>query len=350
MSDNLSKRVKEAMIKDEICHREPEFTKLLSDVRKKLLEIVYADDSYTTIVFTGSGTAAMESVISSVPKEGHLAILNNGVYSDRLVKIARSYGMGITEISIGNNYPNLKELEKILADKKITHFAMVHHETVTGMLNPLTEIGELCKRFDKKLVVDVISTIATEDIDVRRDNISFLMASSNKGTQGPEGLSFVIAKKEELKKMKNTMRNYYLNLYMNYESQEMAGQCLFTPAVRIFSGLNEALDELKDEGLNNRISRYKELAKTMRAGIKKLGFVIMIKQEHRSNTVTVVYLPENMNYEELHSKLKKKGFVIYGGKSFNNKQTFRLCTFGDIYQEDILRFLKAFEEVFRDYK
>lgn len=327
------------MIEDEISHREPEFTELLQGVRKKITRLVKGNEAFTTIMFTGSGTSALDATISSLPQNSYLAILNNGVYAERLQKIVQRYNFNFQEINF-TGYPDLEKIEDTLQNSKMTHFLCVHHETCEGLLNPLNQVGTLCKKYNKILIVDAISSIAVQDIDVCRDNISFLIGSSNKGIGGAEGLSFIVVKKSELEKSQGQGRSFYLDLYSNYRKQK-SGQTLFTPGVRIFSGLNEALHELNDETLEKRIERFSEIAKTLRVGIQKLGFEILTDLRHASNTVTWIGLG-NRSYQELYNKLKEQGFVIYSGKDGNSA---RLCTFGNLHKKDIESFLKTLEEI-----
>ncbi len=339
MANNLSKGVKLELSSGEICHREPEFTQLLGKVRENILNIVNGNEEFTTVMITGSGTAAIEATISSLPKETHIGILNNGTYGERIKKITERYNIPFTEIKT-ESFPNLTKVENLIKDEKITHFAFVHHETSTGMLNPLEEISELCKNNNKTLIVDAISSIAVQELDIAKNNVDFLIGSSNKGIAGPEGLSFIIVKKEELEKTKDQGRNFYFDLYNNYKKQEK-GQTPFTPAVRIFSGLNKGLDELNEEGVENRIKRFENISRTLREGMISFGFEILTDLDHASNVTTLIKL-KNKSYDKLYSELKKKGFIIYSGI---NKETFRLCTFGDLKVEDILEFLDAIKEV-----
>ncbi|MFC2048879.1 pyridoxal-phosphate-dependent aminotransferase family protein [Elusimicrobiota bacterium] len=337
MANNLSNRVKAAMVREEISHREPEFTELLQEVRRKIKDLAGGDEGYAVIMFTGSGTAALDSAIGSLSKNSHLAILNNGVYGQRLINIARQYGFHIEEV-VFHGYPELTKIEEVMSSTDITHMLMVHHETSSGLLNPLKQIGDMCKKYKKELIVDAISSIAVQNIDVIKDNISFMIGSSNKGIGGAEGLSFIVAKKTELNNVDSRKQSYYLDLRSNYEKQER-GQTLFTPAVRIFSGLNEALDELKEETIENRIRRFNRIAEKLRNGLKRLGYEILTDLEHPSNTVTLVNLG-NIGYQELYTILKKEGFVIY---SSAETTAFRLCTFGDLWMKDIQKFLEALE-------
>jgi 2-aminoethylphosphonate-pyruvate transaminase len=226
-----------------------------------------------------------------------------------------------------------------MRDDEIEYVAMVHHETSSGTLNPLNMVGKLCKKYNKKLIVDAISSIAVQDIDVVKDGITYLAGSSNKGIGGPEGISFVIVEKAEFEDMIG--RNFYLSLRENKFKQD-EGQTLFTPAVRIFMGFNEALDELREEGLDNRKKRFAEIALVLRSGMKELGFKQLT--EVPSNVTTLFELGNN-TFTELHKKLKMHNFIIYTGRDSN---TFRLCTFGDLVKEDAERFIEIMRKLQND--
>jgi len=333
MANNINEEVKKAMIAEDLCHREEEFTKLLQRVRGKLTEVVKAGSEYSVVIINGSGTAALESIIGSLDKEKcKLLILENGHYGQRLYHISGRYGFKSTEVMVFDKVFKMNDVEDLLKNEEITHVAMVHHETSTGTLNPLTMVGRLCKQYNKKLIVDAISSIAVHDIDVIRDNISFLAGSSNKGIGGPEGISFVVGKKAEIAEMIG--RSPYLSLRENMEKQN-EGQTLFTPAVRIYQGFDKALDLLREEGLEERQKRFAEIAFTLRAGMKELGFELMTQSP---SNVSSLYSIGKHDFKSLHKTLKTEGYVIYTGI---DDKTFRLCTFGELTVNDIKNFLEV---------
>jgi len=336
MANNLSDRVKQAMIAGNICHREEEFTKLLQRVRGKLMELVKANDDYSVIILTGSGTSAVESIIGSLPMwDTRLLVLSNGHYGDRIQSICGRYNIQYDKY-VSDKTMKVSEIEKEIRQEGITHVAMVHHETSTRTLNPLRMIGKLCLKYNKKLIVDAVSSIGVHNLNVVADNIDFMAGSSNKGIGGPEGISYVVAKKDSMEDF--SPRNYYLGLVENLDKQN-EGQTLFTPAVRIFMGFDEALNELRDEGLDNRQKRFAEIAQTLRAGMSELGFKMLT--ECPSNVATL-YDIGKYNFQELHKKLKSQNYIIYTG---TNERNFRLCTYGDLNKKDIENFLEEFKKI-----
>lgn len=228
-------------------------------------------------------------------------------------------------------------------DKGIDVVAMVHQETSTGMINPVRKVGELCKKYQRTLVVDAISSLAGEKLSVREDNIDFCISGANKAIASFPGLSFVCAKRDKLDSTKDNRRTFYLDLYTHFYNEEILNGPPFTPAVQIFFALETALDELIAEGIDNRVNKYKSLAETVRNGLAKLGLELFLPPQYRSNTVTSVLLPQGISFESLHNKLKAKGFIIYAGKGPLSGKTFQVANMGALTTEDIYKFLEAFK-------
>ncbi len=208
--------VKQALVVPDICPREQEFGDLGGKIRKKVVAVVNGEDSHTAVVLAGSGTAAVESCLSSVIGENHhVLILDNGAYGKRAEQIVNSYGISSTVYRIDwGEYPDLNKIEQLIQQTPdLTHFFFVHHETTTGMLNPLPELIQLCQQYNLVSIVDAMSSYAGMPIDVRKTPIDYLISSSNKCIQGFAGISMVIAKQKELESTeKIPLRNFYLNL------------------------------------------------------------------------------------------------------------------------------------------
>jgi len=239
--------VKQALMVPDICPREQEFGDLTQAVLNKVVQVVNGESTHTAVIFTGSGTAGVEAALSSVvPPEGKILILDNGAYGKRAETIIQAYGIPYrTHRLVWGDYPDVDAVEAIFKeDSELTHFVFVHHETTTGMLNPLPELLELCQKYEIDSIVDAMSSYAGLPIDMRELPIDYLISSSNKCIQGMAGTSFVIANKEKLAKTAEIPpRNLYLNLWGNHSYIEKTGQFQFTPPVQIVYALNQALDE-----------------------------------------------------------------------------------------------------------
>ena len=348
-------RVKEAALAPDICHRRPDFENVYSEVRQKLLKLFNAnEEDFTTVVVSGSGTASNETVLSSVVEDGKkVLVISNGEFGNRLKGIIECYKLGLNSVEFKwGEYPDLKKIEdELKKDKDISLVSMVFHETSTGMINPVHEVGELAKKYGKMYHVDTISAIGGEDINVVRDNIDFCTGVPNKAVSGQPGVSFICVRKSAYEKIENTVprRNIYLNLQHHVRMAESKNQTPNTPSVVMFITLNKALDVLFEEGQKEIIKRYKENAKIIRDGVKRLGLKLLIEDENiLSNTVTSVFLPKDKDIHKFMDKMEEKGYVMYLGKGELLEQNmFQIANMGQIYAEDSKTFIKTLEEVLK---
>lgn len=345
---NVTERVRKALAGPDICHREKEFSELMAGIRRKMLKLFGISQTHTVALITGSGTAALESMLCSFAEKGkRTLVLSNGVYGERMRKILELHGTPANALTAApGDFPSFSQIESFLKrDRSIDGIALVHHETSTGMLNPLTGIGEIAKKHGKTLLVDAISSLGAEPVDLK--NIGLLAGSAGKCLHGYPGLSFVILSKEEAVKLRHKHpSSLYLDLY-NTLTHEERDDTPFTPAVQLFYAFDAALDELAQEGLSNRIRRYEERSRLLEEGFIQLGLRFLVPSERRSHVLTALWLPQGLAYEKLHSELKKAGFVIYAGQSNFSGKIFRISNLGDMSDEDIRRFLKTLRSIIR---
>lgn len=346
-----SNNVKFAQVVPDICPREKEFGEVMEFVSKELTNFVAANDKYTTVLFAGSGTAAVEAVLSSVIDKGTILIINNGAYGERMCSIAEIYGLNYIEYkSSAIDEINLGELEEIIKENPsdLTHVAVVHHETTTGILNNIKGIGKICKKYNLDMIVDAMSSFAGIPINMDDINIKYLVSSSNKCIQGMAGISFVITNKESLQKIKNIKpRNLYLNLYKQYSYFKENYQMQFTPPVQVLFALKQAIVEAKKETIEKRYNRYKSCCKILWDGLDRLKLKRLVKDENASMLLTSIVEPEvpGYSFDELHDYLYKRGFTIYPGK-VSSSNTFRIANIGDIYPENMKKFIEILSEYF----
>lgn len=341
--------VKYAQIVPDICPREKEFGDLMESISNDLTKIAGGDKNYTCVLFGGSGTAAMEAVINSVvPPNKKILIINNGAYGERMVEIAKAYNIDYINLKFEcEKLPKLDKIENALKnDLEIACVSMVHHETTTGLLNPIKDIGKLAKKYNKVFIVDTISSFAGVPIDIKKFNIDFMFSTSNKCIQGMAGVCFIICKEEELEKTKTyPKRSVYLNLYEQYNYFKKYHQMRFTAPVQVMYALRKAIDEFLEEGYENRIARYTKNWEVLRKGIEKIGFEILTQPEDESHLLITLLYPKdpNFDFDKLHDKLYEKEFTIYPGK-LGKKTTFRLANMGAIDYKDIEKFLTTLKE------
>jgi len=349
-----SDTVKYAQLVPDICPREEDFGKVMEGIRKDLTKIAGEGEEYTSILFAGSGTAAMEATISSVvAPEKKILIINNGAYGERLAKIAKTHTLNLIEKKF--RWGKKIEIDDIKTalneDNDIAYLAMVHHETSTGILNPIKKIGKIAKKNDCTFIVDTISSFAGIPFSIKDCHIDFMMSTSNKCIQGIAGVSFVICKKSVLEKIKDYPRkSFYLDLYSQYDFLESKKQTRFTPPVQVIYALRQAIDEFFEEGAKNRYNRYRQSYNTLVKGLLDRGFEIFLEDDvEHSNILTTVIEPDhhNFSFQAFHDKLFDRGFTIYPGK-LKNENTFRVAVMGAIDYTDIEIFLDAVDEVLNE--
>jgi 2-aminoethylphosphonate-pyruvate transaminase len=342
--------VKKALLVPDICPREPEFGNLLEEIGKDLTRIVHGEGQCTCVLFAGSGTAAVEAaILSAVPPGKKIAVAINGAYGQRMIRISRAFGIPCLEIPFSWDEPvHPDRVDSALRkDGQAAVLAMVHHETTSGLLNPLDLVGEVAKSHGCTYLVDAISSFAGIPIRMDSSKADLLVSSSNKCIQGMAGLSFVICRNSALKQMgSHPPRSFYLDLVAQHDFMVKEHQMRYTPPVQIVYALKQAIAEYFQEGETQRHERYRNNWRTMRNGIAELGFDFLLDSAHESQLILTVLEPESKAFQftPFHDALKKKGFTIYPGKIPEIK-AFRVGTIGDIFPDDVRAFLVAVKEI-----
>ncbi len=347
---STSKGVRAVMIRD-WCTWDEDYNSIVQEVRKKLVQLATKKEGYTSVLMQGSGTFSVESVVGTMmPKgKGKLLVLTNGAYGERIVTIAEYLNIPCVALDGGEfNPPDLEQLEeKLKTDLSITHVAVVHCETTTGILNPVKEIGKIVKQHNRKFFVDAMSSFGGIPFDMDAMSVDFMVSSANKCIQGVPGFGFIIAKKDELQKCSGNARSLSLDAYAQWAEMEKGnGKWRFTSPTHTVRAFKQALIELQEEGgVEARYKRYMENHRILVEGMEKLGFKTVIKKEWQSPIITSFYSPksERYNFKEFYARLKAKGFVIYPGK-LTKVDAFRIGNIGHVFPEDMENLLKAVKE------
>jgi len=241
------------------------------------------------------------------------------------------------------------EVEAALAaHPDVSHVALVHHETTTGLLNPVAEVARVAQRRGRRVIVDAMSSLFGEPLDVCQEPLDFVTASANKCLQGVPGVSFVLARRSALEALRGRApRSVYLDLHSHFATQEH-DNTPFTPAVQVLHAMEQALAELAQEGLSRRVARYAENARVLREGLGRLGLEILVAPERRSNILTTFRLPSGLAYDALHDALKRRGYVIYAGQGDLRTYAFRVANMGTLTPRDMAGVVQAFAAAFAE--
>jgi 2-aminoethylphosphonate-pyruvate transaminase len=347
----LTDRVRRSLLQPDLCHRESEFFDLQDEARSRLLRVYGLDPrEWTAVLMTGSGTAAVESMVASVvPSTGRLLVIENGVYGERIAQMCAQYGISHERVS--GAWMDAPDLHAIAAraeragseGKPFSHVAVVHHETTTGRLNDLKALGDLCRTRDLRLLVDGVSSFGAEEIDFTDSSLAAVAATANKCLHGVPGASFVMVRRESL--ASSCSRTYYLDLG-RLAGQQDRRNTPFTPAVHAYYALVEALREFEEQG--GRAARYRQysaLAEQVRVGLAEMGIEGVLPPVESSVVLRSYRLPAGLSYARLHDELKAGGFVIYAGQGGLSQTLFRISTMGNLTRPDIDRLLTCFAKL-----
>lgn len=342
--------VRAAMLQDS-CTWDADYNQgVVEPIRRELVRLAtgpeYQSD-YSAVLLQGSGSYVVESVLgSAIGVDECLLIINNGAYGARMGEMARCLGLRHHQLDCGETTrPEPAAIEAMLAcHPEITHLAMVHCETTTGMLNPLDEVAALCQRRGIRLIVDAMSSFGGIPIDMGRLGIEFLISSANKCIQGVPGFGFVIARRAALAACAGRARSVSLDLHAQWQTMEQqGGKWRFTSPTHTVLAFAQALRELDEEGgIEARHQRYSENQRTLVAGMAALGFAPLLPEQWQSPIITAFYSPAHPDYRfaDFYQRLKAQGFVIYPGK-VSQADCFRIGNIGDVTPERVRELLAA---------
>lgn len=343
---SMTDRVRAALAGEDVCHREPEFKALVLRVREKIAR-VYGAPGYVPVLVGGSGTSAVETMLSAIGREEKSLVVANGVYGERMAAMLKAQGKPHEVVSAPwTNGMDLAAAEKALATGAFRFVLAVHHETTTGRLNDVAALGALCKRFGVGLVLDAVSSFAGEDIRFDEWNLEALAATANKCIHGAPGVSFVLVRESALARPTGAT-SVYLDLH-RHAAEQAKGGTPFTLPTHVTFAFDAALDELAESGgWKTRHALYTARSKRVRTALRELGVSVLLDREDAYGaTLTSFRLPEGKTYDALHGRLKDEGFVIYAGQGKFDGAIFRIAVMGELAEADLDRLVGALRAFF----
>ena len=329
--------------------RDPAFIALTAEMRARLLSVAGGEGTHAAVPLQGSGTFIVEAAIATLVAPGDkLLVLVNGSYGERMVAIARRMGRAVEALRWPEDRPvePARVAEALRADAAITHVALVHCETTTGILNPLEAIAAVVEEGGRALLLDAMSSFGALPIDLAATPVTAVLASSNKCLEGVPGLGFALVRPAALERAKGVSPSLSFDLHAQWKGFEADGQWRFTPPVQVVAALVEALRRLEAEGgPAARLARYQDNFDTLWAGMRRLGFALFLDEAVQAPIIATFHLPaeRGLAFRPFYDALAARGFLIYPGK-LTQAETFRIGCIGALDRGDFERLLGAVSE------
>ena len=340
-----SDTVKQAMLRD-WGSRDAAFIAMNRDMCGRLVALAGAEQTHVCVPLQGSGTFAIEATIATVlPRDGKLLVLVNGAYGKRMVQIARVMGRAVEALEWREDQPVDPEAldQRLGEDGDITHVAVVHCETTSGILNPIEAVAEVAAEHRKALIIDAMSAFGALPLDAREIPFAAVVASSNKCLQGVPGMGFALIRRDVLEGCKGNAHSLSLDLFDQWQGFEKNGQWRFTPPTQVIAAFVRALDEHAAEGgVEGRGARYARNHEILVDGMEALGFRCLLAKEDQAPIIVTFHMPADplFAFADFYERLSAKGFLIYPGK-LTVADSFRIGCIGDLGEAEMRAALSA---------
>ena len=338
--------VKQQMLFDH-CTWDDDYKQITHQIRRGLLDLAHVSpEEYTAVLMQGSGTFGVESVLTSIPgANDELLICANGAYGERMTDIAEHAGIKYQLYNEHyNKVPNAQKIGEMLdADPAITHVAMVHSETTSGILNDIEAVGKVVKEKGRIFIVDAMSSFGGVDIPVKDWGIDFIISSANKCIQGVPGFSFIIARKDLLEASAGNARSLSLDLYDQWKTMEVDGKWRFTSPTHVVLAFAQAMKELKEEGgIEARSRRYLNNNRLLIKRMEEMGIRPYIDDTHQGPIITTFFYPDEcrFTFSQMYEFIKDRGYAIYPGK-VTEAETFRIGNIGRSMKKILKKYARS---------
>ncbi|TLZ01492.1 MAG: 2-aminoethylphosphonate--pyruvate transaminase, partial [Gammaproteobacteria bacterium] len=311
-----SLRTKQSMLRD-WGSWDGDFNSITGRVRERLLQIVHGSGTHECVPMQGSGTFSVEAAVGTlVPRAGHVLVPQNGAYCQRIARICRVLGRRLTTIDYAENTQvAAADIERALrADPSITHVALVHCETSTGILNPLEEVAQVVSRHGRGLIVDAMSSFGALEIDARTTPFDAVVAASGKCLEGPPGMGFVIVRREPLERCEGNCHSLSLDLHDQWVYMKKTTQWRYTPPTHVVAAFDAAIAQyLEEGGLVARGARYAQNCRTLIEGMSRLGLKSFLPAAIQAPIIVTFFAPESPRYvfKDFYDAVKAHGYILY---------------------------------------
>ncbi|MGM9516569.1 2-aminoethylphosphonate aminotransferase [Roseateles sp. DB2] len=331
--------------------RTPESQVMIRRIQQQLARIVSLPPEVVVVPMQGSGTFAVESMLSSLlAEQDHVLVVENGAYSARMAEICRRYGIRHTVLSMSHEQGlDLARVEQALQRQEgITHIAATHFETALGVRNDIAGLSQLARRCGQKLLLDTISSFGALPLELAHESFAALALSANKCLHGLPGVAFVIVQQAALGRLQRP-RTLALDLTEQHRELERSGQWRFTPPLQILRALDVALGEYFEQGAQpGRLARYEQCSTRLMAGMRRIGLELVLDPAHTAPLIYTVKPRAGLALDVagMESFLAERGLVIYPTKHAH-PNTFRVGVIGELHLGDIDALIDAIDAYLR---
>ena len=352
---NVHPRVLQAMTAPILGHLDSQFFEVMEDVCDMLRQ-VYHTDNYMTLPLSSTGTGAMEASCVNLLEPGDTAIVcRNGYFGDRLADIAKRCGAEVFVVdSSWGNPVDIEALgEELNKHPKVKMVGMVHAETSTGSLSPLTRAIELAHEHDALIVVDAVTSLGSHDVRMDEWDIDVCYSASQKCLGAPPGLAPISLGSRAMgviNERKTPVQSFYFNLkdLQAYWSETHAYH--HTSPISMTYALRESLRMMMEEGIDERLKRHARTSAALRAGVEALGLEVLADPQYRLNPLTAALIPEGVDEAVVRRQLiKDYNIEIGGGLGDLQGKVWRIGLMGESAREsNVFAFLSALERILPD--
>ncbi|MEX2556071.1 MAG: aminotransferase class V-fold PLP-dependent enzyme [Actinomycetota bacterium] len=351
----LSRQVKRAVKNTAIGHREAAFSSLMLEsvtMLKPLVGIESEESLYEIAFITGSGTAANETILSSIGAVGPTLVISNGEFGERLFDVTKLHNDAVDHLPFRwQEQIDLGKVEEALRQKRYQLVALVHHETSSGMMNPVAEVAQLAHRHGTLIFVDAISSIGAEGISVEQWGVDVLVGATGKGLSAMPGVGILVVKKSVLERHKPTSaQSHYLDLHRHFRFMRDHAQTPNTPAVQVFVSLHASLKEITKRGAECSRQVIRDRAEFTRRQLTRMKLPYADYGDgNTSSVVTCITLPSYLTFENLAREFKAEGIVVYEGKGVLKGKIFQIGHIGALRKHDTRDALRQLRKIMRRF-
>ena len=331
-------------------HREPEFERIFTEIREGLKYLFQTKNE--VLIFTSSGTGAMEGAVSNILSKGDKAlVVRGGKFGERWGEICKAYGIEFIPIDVEwGKAVDPKKIQRILgSDPSIRAVYTQASETSTGVKHPIKEIAAMVRKYEETvIIVDAITGIGVFDIPMDEWGLDVVVSGSQKALMLPPGLAFAALSDKAWKfAERSNLPKFYFDFKKELKSAQK-NQNSFTPAISLFVGLRESLKLIRKEGLESVFGRHEKLATATREAVKALGLELYAP-ESPSNALTAVKVPEGIQGGKLKNLFFEKfGITVAGGQDQAKGKIIRIAHLGYYERLDMVMVISALEMLLKE--